>query len=70
MRADVVASHGRTGSVGALSIASVGRLSRLLDFVALVRDFINAFINGEIGVLKIFRAVAEMDRVFTEEAEM
>lgn len=69
MRADAIGSHGRTGSVSGVGIASFGRLSRLAAIGTFIMDSIHAFLTAT-GYIKIFRAVAEMDRVFTGKAEM
>ena len=67
MRADAIASTGRTGVVGAVGISSSGRISRLVGL--LERAFIHAFMLGKQGV-KIFKAVTKMDRVFRGITEM
>lgn len=70
MRADVIGAKGRIGRANAMSIGSSGRLSPLAFIGVIIRDFVNAFLQGDYGILKIFEAVAEMDRVFTGNAEM
>ena len=67
MRADAIASKGRTGLVGAVGISTSGRISRLAGLIA--KSFINAYMFAERGV-KIFRAVTRMDRVFRGTTEM
>jgi len=70
MRADAIASHGRTGLVSARGISSSGVLSRLLALGTLVRDSIHAFVSAGVEYIKHFRAIAEMDRTFTGRTEM
>ena len=70
MRADQIAARGRVGPTCGMSLTSSGRLSRLISLGTFIRDSIQAFLNGDYGFIKIFEAVAEMDRVFTGTAEM
>ena len=67
MRASSIAANGRIGVVGAVSLSSSGRISRLVGL--LISSFINAFILGKRKV-KVFRAIAEMDRIFSGDTGM
>ena len=67
MRADSIASRGRTGVVSAIGVSTSGRLSRLLGLV--VRSFVNAYMTAA-QVLKVFTRITQMDRVFNGNSEM
>ena len=70
MRADQIAAHGRVSSTSGVSIASMGRISWIVSLGTLIRSAIHAFMEGAYPYIKVFRAVAEMDRVFTGDARM